>query len=168
MSALPLSDWRDFFVMIGTAAGVIIGAAFIVVSLTFNLNRREFRIDRFVTPTVVNLGSVLIGSAILVVPTLTPLSFAMLLGASGLAGLTYNIVVAVRIWKRPLDPSSRVFYAVLPIITSVTTVVAALAAWCLGAPVLETLATALVALLIIGMRNVWDMATFVITRKKSE
>ena len=86
MTALPLADWRDFYVMIGTAAGVIVGATFIVASLASGLESRTIGLRGFITPTAVHLGSVLIGSAILDMPTLTPLLLAVLLGAAGLAG----------------------------------------------------------------------------------
>ncbi|MGD0867469.1 MAG: hypothetical protein ABSA49_18155, partial [Rhizomicrobium sp.] len=74
MTAWPLAEWRDFYVMVGTAAGVIVGATFIVASLAQGLEKRELGMRGFITPTAVHLGSVLLGSALLAVPTLTPLS----------------------------------------------------------------------------------------------
>ena len=35
-----LIQWRDFYVMIGTASGAMIGATFIVATLTANLEKR--------------------------------------------------------------------------------------------------------------------------------
>lgn len=168
MHDLPLAEWRDFFVMIGTASGVIVGAAFIVASLASGMKERELGLRGFITPTVVHLGSVLVGSAILAVPTLTPVSLVILLGAGGLAGATYGVIVLTRIWKMALDLSDRAFYALLPIAAYATMAGAALMACLPRAPVFETLAVALVALLIIGMRNAWDMGTFMITRNRTE
>jgi hypothetical protein len=37
MTVLPLADWRDFYVTIGTASGAIVGASFIVATLATNL-----------------------------------------------------------------------------------------------------------------------------------
>ena len=74
MTALPLTEWRDFYVMIGTAAGVIVGATFIVATLAAQTEKRELGMRGFITPTAVHLGSVLVGSALLAVPTLTSLS----------------------------------------------------------------------------------------------
>ena len=163
-----LAEWRDFYVVIGTAAGVIVGAAFIVASLATSMKEREMGMRGFITPTVVHLSSVLIGSAILAVPTLTPLALAILLGAGGVAGMIYDTVVAVRIAKMPLDLSDHVFYRIAPIAAYALLAAAAAMACRPGWPVFETLAVALVALLIVGMRNAWDMASFMIMRKPPE
>jgi hypothetical protein len=166
MTALPLSDWRDFYVMIGTASGAIVGASFIVATLVSELKDRAVGMRGFITPTTVHLGSVLVGSAILTVPTLTPLSLSILLGAGGLAGVVYSIVIVSRIWSMKLDGSDRAFYAILPVLAYGATAGAAVLAHWSVEPALETLAVALVALLVIGIRNAWDMASFVIMRDK--
>src|SRR5215472_19110921 len=115
MPASPLAEWRDFYVMIGTASGVIVGATFIVASLAANLKERMLGLRGFITPTAVHLGSVLVGSAILTAPTLTPELLALLLGAGGLTGVAYSLIVTTRIWGMKLDRSDRGFYALLPI-----------------------------------------------------
>ena len=83
MVGLPLSEWRDFYVTIGTASGAIVGASFIVATLASELKERTVGLRGFITPTAVYLGSVLVGSAILTVPTLTPVALAVLLGVGG-------------------------------------------------------------------------------------
>ena len=163
-----LAEWRDFYVMIGTASGVIVGAAFIVATLTSGVKERELGLRGFITPIVVHLGSVLVGCAILAVPTLTPFSLALLLGIGGVAGAVYAMVVATRIWSLKLDLSDRAFYVVLPILAYALMAGAALMACWYVEPTFETLAVALVALLIIGMRNAWDMGTFMIARNRAE
>ena len=159
-----LAEWRDFYVVLGTAAGVIIGATFVVASLATGMKERELGMRGFITPTAVHLGSVLIGSAILAVPSLTPLGFVLLLGCGGVGGMIYGVVVAVRIGAMPLDLSDRAFYMILPILAYGLLAAAALMAWKSGWPALETLAAALIALLVVGMRNAWDMASFMIMR----
>ena len=166
MTALPLAEWRDFYVMIGTAAGVIVGATFIVATLASGLEKRSLGLRGFITPTAVHLGSVLLGSAILAVPTLSPLAFAILLGAGGISGAIYGVVVATRIWHMKLDRDDRIFYVILPILTYLGITAAAFMALVPGMPALETLAVVQVLLLVIGMRNSWDMATFMITLEK--
>ena len=164
MQTLPLAEWRDFYVMIGTASGVIVGATFIVASLAGNLKDRVIGLRGFITPTAVHLGSVLVGSAILTAPTLTASSFALLLGIGGIAGALYSVIVTTRIWGMNLDQSDRGFYVLLPIVAYSAIAGAAAMAILRGTGTLEILAIALVGLLVIGMRNAWDMATFMITR----
>lgn len=122
----------------------------------------------FITPSAVHLGSVLVGSAILTVPTLTPISLAILLGAGGVGGAVYSIIAAMRIWHMQLDADDRVFYIILPIVAYATMATAAIMACTHNEPTFETLAVALVALLVIGMRNAWDMASFVIMQGRGE
>ena len=166
MTSLPLAAWRDFYVMIGTAAGVIVGATFVVASLATGMKERTMGMRGFITPTAVHLGSVLIGSAILAAPTLTDFALSLLLGLGGLGGAVYAVVVAARIWRLNLDLSDRAFYAVLPILAYIAIATAALLQSLAVGDALEILAVSLVVLLITGMRNAWDMASFMIMRRR--
>jgi hypothetical protein len=166
MAALPLAEWRDFYVTIGTASGAIVGASFIVATLASEMKERTVGLRGFITPTAVYLGSVLIGSAILTAPTLTPLALAILLGAGGTGGAIYGIVVATRVWTMNLDLADRACYVVLPIAAYVAIAAAALLESWAVSWTFDTLAVSLVTILIIGMRNAWDMATFMITRDR--
>jgi len=157
-----LAEWRDFYVMIGTASGAIVGASFIVATLTANLERRTLGMQGFITPTTVHLSSVLVGAAVLTVPTLTRTSLAVLLGAGGIAGTLYSIIAAMRIWRMKLDLDDRLFYIVLPIAAYAAMATASLMCLGGGEASFETLAVALVTLLVIGIRNAWDMASFMI------
>ena len=164
--ASPLSDWRDFYAMIGTASGAIVGASFIVATLASSLKEKIVGLRGFITPTAVYLGSVLVGSAILTVPTLTAVSLAILLGAGGLAGAAYAIVVASRIWTMRLDLADRLCYVILPILAYTAIAAAAfIESWAVT-QALDALAVSLVVILIVGMRNAWDMASFMITRDR--
>jgi hypothetical protein len=168
MAGLPLSDWRDFYVTIGTASGAIVGASFIVATLASELKERTVGLRGFITPTAVYLGSVLVGSAILTVPTLTPFSLAVLLGVGGTAGAIYAVIVATRIWKMNLDLADRACYVVIPILAySAIAAAAFLESWAVDWT-FDTLAGALVIILIVGMRNAWDMATFMIMRNREK
>ncbi len=164
MNTLPLTEWRDFYVMIGTASGAIVGATFIVATLASGLESRALGMRGFITPTAVHLGSVLVGSAILTVPTLTLLSLSLLLGLGGLAGAIYSLAVAGRIWAMNLDRDDRAFYTILPVLSYAAMAIAAVTARWATDRALEILAVSLVALLIIGMRNAWDMTSFMVTR----
>lgn len=163
---LPLTEWRDFYVMIGTASGAIVGATFVVASLASNIKERAVGMRGFITPSAVHLGSVLVGSAVLTAPTLTPLGLAIMLGAGGIAGAAYGVVVAARVWKMKLDFADRSFYAVLPILAYLAITAAAMMCRSGGELAFNILGSSLVVLLIVGMRNAWDMASFMITRDR--
>jgi hypothetical protein len=67
-----------------------------------------------------------------------------------------------------LDRDDRIFYTVLPVLAYAAMAIAAPLAHRAGTGALEILAVSLVALLIIGMRNAWDMTSFMVTREKRD
>jgi len=161
-----LEEWRDFYVLAGTAAGAILGATFIVVTLTAEVKERRLGLRGFISPTAVHLGSVVVGSAILAAPTLTRMLLALLLGIGGLAGASYSVIVARRIWHINLAIEDRLSYALLPILVYLTMATAALmVSWDVEVT-LNILAVTIIVMLVIGIRNAWDMATFMISRDK--
>jgi hypothetical protein len=166
MTELPLAAWRDFYAMIGTAAGALVGATFIVATLSSGVKDTRLGLRGFISPTAVHLGSVLVGCAVLDVPTLTPVMLAVLLGSGGIAGATYSVIVATRIWHMKLDHDDRAFYAIVPIFIYLGLAFAATRALWSLTETCEILAAALVLLLIVGMRNAWDMTTFMISRPR--
>jgi hypothetical protein len=162
MTLPALQEWRDFYVMIGTASGAIVGATFVVATLASNIEKRAIGLRGFITPTTVHLGSVLVGSAILAAPTLSALVLALLLGAGAIAGVAYCAVVWSRIGKLNLDLIDRCWYGLLPLAAYGLLGVAAWLVFAQAGPGLELVAMALVLLLVAGIRNAWDMATFMI------
>ena len=166
MTVNPIVAWRDYYVMIGTAAGAIVGATFVVVTLAGTMEKREAGLRGFITPNAVNLGVVLVGSGVLAAPNIPSLFFDAVFALGGLAGIAYCGIVIRRIRGFKLDVDDISFYVALPILSYMAFVVAAWWDWCYGdgeAP-LRILACAFLVLLVVGMRNAWDMATFMITR----
>ncbi|HTQ14155.1 MAG TPA: hypothetical protein VMH86_09785 [Rhizomicrobium sp.] len=162
MQLPALQQWRDFYVMIGTASGAIVGATFVVATLAGGIEKRTIGLKGFITPTTVHLSSVLVGSAILTAPTLSALVLALLLGVGALAGAVYGIVIWMRITTLKIDLIDRFWYGILPVIAYL---LLGASAWLVFAAVehaLELVALALVLLLVAGIRNAWDMATFMI------
>jgi len=164
MTTLVLEPWRDFYVMIGTASGALIGASFIVVTLSANLRDRAIGIRGFISPTAGHLGTVLIGSAILAIPDISGLAVAILLGLGGLAGTIYCCLVSRRIWAMKLLPEDRFWYALMPLAAYVIMLAAAVMIVLKIDSPLYVLAASLILMLITGMRNAWDMASFMILR----
>jgi hypothetical protein len=148
--------------MIGTSAGALVGATFVVATLAGGIEKRSLGIRGFITPATVHLGSVLIGSAILMVPTSSALFVALLLGLGGVAGIVYGVIVYQRITQLKIDMVDRFWYGIFPMLMYGLLGLSAYLVFVDADHGLELMAAALVALLIIGMRNAWDMATFMI------
>lgn len=163
MNELNLEPWHDFYLMMGGAAAALVGATFVVATLAGNMEKRSIGIRGFITPATVHLGSVMVVSGILMVPTLTPLFLALLLGVAGLAGLVYGVVIYFRVTSLKVDIIDRCWYGIFPVLMyGLLGASAALVFLNDMDHGLELIATAMIALIIIGMRNAWDMATFMI------
>jgi hypothetical protein len=163
MTALPLAEWRDFYVTVGTASGAIVGAAFVVASLTANQDKRELGIKGFITPTAVHLGGVLVGCAVLIVPSPAVLFLTAFFGLGGLAGILYGgVIIRRRVKGLTLEPEDRFWYLLAAPLAYAGMMTSAWGMWSSGTFALPLLAASLIALLVIGMRNLWDMATYMI------
>jgi hypothetical protein len=97
-----LATWDSFYVIVGSAAGALIGLQFVVVTLI--AERPELRVAEagaaFVTPTIVHFGSVLLLSALLRVPWRSIVPAAALWALMGFSGVAYAVTVARRMRKQ--------------------------------------------------------------------
>src|SRR5262245_65425586 len=96
----PLSGWGNFYVMVGSSAGALIGLQFVVMTLVANmpLTRGDAQAgDTFTTPTVIHFGVVLLLSAAGSAPWDGIATVAVLWGLVGLSGVVYVVLVARRV-----------------------------------------------------------------------
>src|ERR1700685_735078 len=85
-----LSEWHAFFLVMGAAAGTLIGSMFIVVSIGSGLVKGGTLASRiYVTPTIIHLAFVLMACAFVLIPTLTPLRLGAAAGVAGIVFLAY-------------------------------------------------------------------------------
>jgi hypothetical protein len=165
--------WEDFYLLVGTSGGALIGIMFVVATLTAGIERRKA--DRgarlYITPSVFHFGVVLVASAIVSVPGVGPAATGALLAACGAAGLVYAGTAAASILTHDPDMSpdlsDRFFYAVLPVAAYLTFCGGAAAVWTAPRDAPFILAGAVLALLLLGIRNAWDLATFLVARRDS-
>jgi len=94
-----LAKWDSFYVIVGSAAGALIGLQFVVVTLI--AQRPALRVAQagsaFATPTIVHFGTALFLSAVLRVPWRSIIPAATIWGIIGCAGVAYAVVVARRV-----------------------------------------------------------------------
>ena len=87
-----LSGWENFYVIVGSSAGALIGLQFVVMTLIAgrSVARGEAQAgDAFSTPSVVHFGVVLLLSALLSAPWEGVGAVAVLWGLLGLIGVAY-------------------------------------------------------------------------------
>jgi hypothetical protein len=170
----PLAGWENFYVIVGSSAGALIGLQFVVITLIADtpVARADAQAGgAFATPSVVHLGAVLFLSAIVSAPwgALTPV--AVLWGLLGLLGTVYCLIVARRLrtqnaYKPVLE--DWLFHALLPLVAYAALAASACVAQANARPALFTAAVAALLLLFIGIHNAWDAVTYHVFVRRRE
>ena len=83
----PLAGWENFYVIVGSSAGALIGLQFVVMALVADMPRTPAQAQAghaFATPTIVHFGAVLMLSAALSAPWHSIGGAAVLWGLMGL------------------------------------------------------------------------------------
>jgi len=86
----PLEGWENFYVIVGSSAGALIGLQFVVITLIADMPiaRKDAQASgAFSTPSVVHFGVVLLLSAILCASWNGIAAVAVLWGLVGLSGV---------------------------------------------------------------------------------
>src|SRR5215468_3289242 len=97
-----LDEWESFYVIVGAAAGALIGLQFVVMTLI--AERPPLRAaeagSAFATPTIVHFSAALLLSALMRVPWHAAIVAAFFLGSVGACGIAYGLYVARRLGKQ--------------------------------------------------------------------
>jgi hypothetical protein len=176
-SELPLlSSWQNFYMIMGTAAATLTGLMFVVTTLIAgidaHLSTLNAAVSAYNTPTVVHFGTVLLLAGILSAPWQTSSSLSVLLGLLGLGMVVYSIIVMRRMRRVPNYQSTFedwLWYLAFPLLAHVLLMVAAFVLADNPDPALYMVGSAMILLLLVGIRNAWDMVTFLaVERAHSE
>ncbi|TMH32389.1 MAG: hypothetical protein E6H63_02680 [Betaproteobacteria bacterium] len=160
-----LAEWESFYVIVGAAAGALIGLQFVVMTLIAeNPPPRVAEAGAaFATPTIVHFSTALFLSALLRVPWHGIAPFASLWGLVGLGGIAYAIVVSRRVRRQQAyapDAEDWLFHLFLPLVAYVVLALAALAARWHGPEALFAVGAAVLLLLFVGIHNAWDSTAY--------
>ena len=159
--------WDNYFVLLGTASGGLIGLLFVVVTLTTSLDRsRALRAGGiYMTPIAAHFGVVLSISACTVVPRLTLPQLAVLIAVFTGLGFSASMRTCFGIvdFHKNADPphwSDFWGYGAAPAIAYLLFETAAVGVWrgAVWAPYL--LAATMLVLLLVAIRNAWDLITW--------
>ena len=164
----PLATWQTFSVLIGTAAAALTGLMFVVATLIAGVRVRvstpSEAFATFNTPNVMHFCIALLVAAILSAPWQALWQAGVLLGLSGLVGVSYVLIVLRRVLRQTdYQPvlEDWLFHTVLPLVSYAALVVAAILLPGQPAPALFGIAAATVLLLFIGIHNAWDNVTYI-------
>ena len=158
--------WDSFFLLIGGAAGGLIGLFFIVVTLIrggdTGLKLRGASV--FMTPTVANLAMVLILSAFATAPGLSVSAAGAIFAAGALTCLIFTARALVMLATQAVLSThwSDVWgYGVAPFAASLALGLSVIAIWFAPAWAPHGIAASVVAMLLIAIRNAWDLVTWI-------
>lgn len=160
------SGWENFYVIVGSAAGALIGLQFVVMTLIatrpIGAGRSEGA-DAVATPTIVHFGTVLLLSAIACAPWRSYLGIAISYKILGLLGVLYQFIVIRRMRKqgsyKPVF-EDWLFHAMLPFVAYGTFTVSAWIFMVHPVNAMFAVAAAALLLLFIGIHNAWDAVTY--------
>jgi hypothetical protein len=160
-----LAKWDNFYVIVGSAAGALIGLQFVVLALI--ADRPSTGLAEagaaFGSPTVVHFGVVLFLSALLHAPWQTISIAAILWGLLGLGGVVYELIVIRRMRKQAAyEPvfEDWLFHSVLPLAGYAILGLSSFAALSRPREALFALGSAALLLLFIGIHNAWDGVSY--------
>jgi hypothetical protein len=170
-----LAEWDSFYVIVGSAAGALIGLQFVVMTLVADRPavRAEEAGAAFATPTIVHFGTALLLSAVLRAPWQAIWLVAPLWGLVGLSGVVYAVITARRMRAqttyRPVF-EDWVFHALLPVGAYAMLALSAFAAPSHTREALFAVGAAALLLLFIGIHNSWDAIAYhvLVNRDSSE
>ena len=161
-----LSVWENFYVIVGSSAGALIGLQFVVLTLIASRPVGAGTAQAghaFGTPTIVHFGAVLLLAGILSAPWQEIAPAAVLWGLLGLSGIVYAAIVVRRMRRQAAYKpvfEDWLFHVLLPFAAYSVLAAAAFAAGSHLTEALFGIGAAALLLLFIGIHNAWDAVTY--------
>ena len=167
-SELPfLSNWQNFYMIIGTAAATLTGLIFVATTLIVGIDTHvetlNAGVSAYNTPTVVHFCAVLLLAGILSAPWQAFSSVSLVLSLLGLGLVLYVIIIMWRMRRIPHYQNTLedwLWYMALPLSAYVALILAAIVLLSNRALALYIISAAMLVILFVGIRNAWDLVTF--------
>ena len=168
-----LAKWDNFYVIVGSAAGALIGLQFVVLTLVAQRPPATGFAEAgaaFGSPTTVHFSATLFLSVLLEAPWPTITLVAAVWSTLCCVGTIYTLIVARRMREQPVYKpifEDWLFHCFLPLAAYAILAVSALAASSHTRAALFCVAGAALLLLFSGIHNAWDSISYhVVTHKQ--
>jgi hypothetical protein len=160
-----LVEWNNFYVIVGSASGALIGLQFVAMTLIAQRPRlgNPEAGDAFATPGVVHFCVVLLLSAIATAPWHAISAAEVFWGLIGLIGIVYTVIVIRRMRRQnSYQPvfEDWLFHALLPFAAYASLAASAYVAYLHSHAALFVIGAAALLLLFVGIHNAWDAVTY--------
>lgn len=160
-----LAKWDNFYVIVGSAAGALIGLQLVVLTLIADRPHTGSAEAgaAFGSPTVVHFGVVLFLSALLHAPWQTINIVATLWGLLGFGGIAYSVIVVRRMRKQAAyEPifEDWLCHVALPFAAYAILALSSFAAPSYTREALFCVGGVALLLLFVGIHNAWDGVSY--------
>jgi hypothetical protein len=155
-----LEHWHEFYLLIGTAAAALVALLFVAASIGVGLLARhaDGPTRTYMSPIAFHFTSALFVSAAALVPSHTRLTLGLLVGLNAVSGMVYAAFVLRRLLTDNIaDLADKLCYGVIPLFAYAAGLVAAYLIFDGSIHAPEFLAGTVVLLLIVNIRNAWDL-----------
>ena len=168
-----LARWANFYVIVGSAAGALIGLQFVVLTLIAVRPATASAEEgaAFGSPTVVHFCAALFVAALLLAPWQTITAPEILWGFLGFVGTAYTAIVAWRMRKQDAYKpvfEDWLFHAALPGVAYASLAASSFAAPSHTRGSLFGVGGVALLLLFIGIHNAWDGVSYHVLVKIAE
>ncbi|HJW40279.1 MAG TPA: hypothetical protein VJ476_03515, partial [Rhizomicrobium sp.] len=160
-----LSAWDSFYIIVGPAAGALIGLQFVVMTLMADRPSPTLAEAgrSFATPTVTHFAACLLVAALVRVPWPAAVVATSVCGAIGVCGLIYMCVLVRRMRRQNvynMDNEDRIFHVVLPFFAYGVLTLSGFLALSRFELALFGIGLASLILLFDGIHNAWDAVAY--------
>jgi hypothetical protein len=167
-----LREWRDFYLLVGTAGATLLALLFVAVTLGvgYLTQERQAGTRTFMSPVVIHFTSVFFLSAVALMPQHDATFFAAIIGAAAFVGAAVATYITVQVIRSDMTTYREDYwaYGILPALAYLALLAAAVAIYLKKGFGLDMLAGALLLLAIVNIRNAWDLTLTMVRQHKSE
>ncbi len=173
-STLTPSSWESFYVILGSSSAALIGLQFVVITLVAERRAHQaepYTLSAFATPTVVHFAGALLVSAAMTTPWPTPMAVGIALVVCGVGGMIYGVRVILRALRQTsYKPvwEDWIFHVVLPDLAYIVLALGGRLVYVRATVGPFLVASAALALLLIGIHNAWDTVTYIVTSARED
>jgi|HubBroStandDraft_5_1064220.scaffolds.fasta_scaffold74406_2 hypothetical protein len=165
-----LEGWHEFYALLGTSAATLVALMFVAASVAVGLltSDRSIGTRIYMSPVIMHYASVLFVSLIALAPGLGDTALGLIIVACGLVGLAYSVFITIRLFRdSKSELVDRFAYGAWPFVAyaGIVTAGVMIADRHKWAP--DILAAAALLLLLVNIRNAWDL-TVTFARRHSD
>jgi len=170
--AALLHEWHDFYLLVGTAGATLVALLFVAVSLGtgFLTEKRAAATRAFYSPVVVHFTVVFFISAACIAPVRNFTILAATIAIAALVGIGVSGFTIVQLLRNRWTQYVRdhLAYGALPAVCYAALLAAAAMIYTQSKYAPDDLACALILLLIVNIRNAWDLMLSMVRRHSAD